>query len=65
MSSRTSDLNPRANDLNAGVQEKTNSRRTGSWTGIGLLLGIACGLLFGEYCGALIFSAKLMSACYR
>ena len=27
--------------------------RTGRWIAIGLLLGIACGLLFGEYCAAL------------
>jgi hypothetical protein len=28
-------------------------RHTGRWIAVGLLLGLLCGVLFGEYCGAL------------
>ena len=33
--------------------QASKPKHTGLWIGVGLLLGLLCGLLFGEYCAAL------------
>lgn len=37
----------------ADARRQGKSKKTGRWITIGLLLGVLCGVLFGEYCGPL------------
>lgn len=37
-------------DRESAPTRKSGRRHTGAWIGLGLALGVLCGLLFGEYC---------------
>ena len=50
MSSQVANLNSGAKEGHSTATAQARPKRTGTWIGIGLLLGIACGVLFGEYC---------------
>lgn len=53
MSSRVADLTPPAENTNQETAEASKPKHTGARIGVGLLLGILCGVMFGEYCRAL------------
>ena len=46
-------MNSRIENNDAGLATPAKPSHTGRWIAIGLLLGVLCGVLFGEYCGAL------------
>ncbi len=46
-------MNSRFESGDTAVATSEKPSHTGRWISIGLLLGVLCGVLFGEYCGAL------------
>ncbi len=53
MLSEAAKSNASANEQDPPATGQGTPKRTGTWIGVGLLLGILCGVLFGEYCAAL------------
>ncbi len=53
MPSRVADSDSPTNKADSATTGKVKRKRTGAWIGLGLLLGILCGVMFGEYCAAL------------